>query len=65
MKNIHKYNNSYNVNAVSPEAQKAWAIWKILTDFSEWLWDQYDEEFMTLAASEPPPKYRDPDDLPF
>jgi hypothetical protein len=39
---------------VSPESRNAWEIWKKLTDFSEWLWDAYEQDFLTLAASEPP-----------
>jgi len=43
----------------------AWELWKKLTDFSEFLWDAYEYDFLTLAASEPPPKIYPPDDLPF
>jgi hypothetical protein len=50
---------------VSPQSRHAWEIWKKLTDFSEFLWDAYEKDFLTLAASlardfqgssEPPPK---------
>jgi hypothetical protein len=50
---------------VSPESRHAWEIWKKLTDFSEYLWDAYEQDFLTLASSEPPPKNYPPDDLPF
>jgi hypothetical protein len=50
---------------VSPESRHAWLIWKKLTDFSEILWDAYEHDFLTLAASEPAPKGYPRDDLPF
>ena len=50
---------------VSEQACNAWEIWKKLTDFSEYLWDAYYEDFMTLAASEPPPAKPPYEDLPF
>lgn len=50
---------------VSTEARIAWNIWKSITDFSEWLWDEYEQDFMVLAASEPPPHKDTIDDLPF
>jgi hypothetical protein len=50
---------------VSPESRHAWEIWKKLTDFSEFLWEAYEHDFLTLAASEPPPKNYPADDLPF
>lgn len=50
---------------VLPESMYAWTIWKKLTDFSEFLWDAYEHDFLTLAASEPPPEGYLRDDLPF
>jgi hypothetical protein len=50
---------------VSPESRHAWEIWKKLTDFSEYPWEAYEYDFLTLAASEPPPKNYPADDLPF
>jgi hypothetical protein len=38
---------------------------KKLTDFSEYLWEAYEHDFLTLAASEPTPKGYHLDDLPF
>jgi hypothetical protein len=50
---------------VPEESRHAWKIWKKLTIFSEFLWDAYEHDFLTLAASEPPPKRYPTDDLPF
>jgi len=50
---------------VPPESRHAWEIWKKLTDFSEYLWDVYEKDFLTLVSSEPPPKGYHLDDLPF
>lgn len=50
---------------VPPESRHAWKIWKKLTDFSEFLWDMHEQDFITLAASEPPPERYPVDNLPF
>ncbi len=50
---------------VPEESRHAWKIWKKLTIFSEYLWDAYENDFMTLAASELPSQKYSSDDLPF
>jgi len=54
-----------SADIVPDESRLAWNIWKKLTDFSEFLWDAYEQDFITLAASQPPPKSYPQDDLPF
>ena len=54
-----------SADIVPDESRLAWNIWKKLTDFSEFLWDVYEHDFLTLAASEPPPGRCPADDLPF
>ena len=41
-----------NTHSPSAEAEKAWEIWKKLTDFSEWLWDQYEQQFLDFCIKE-------------
>ncbi len=68
MSNYPKINYSGSADRaefVPPESRHAWLIWKKLTDFSAFLWDAYEHDFLTLAASEPPPKGYPRDDLPF
>jgi hypothetical protein len=50
---------------IDPESRYAWELWKKLNDFSEYLWNAYEYDFLTLAASEPPPSQYPKDDLPF
>jgi hypothetical protein len=50
---------------IDPESRYAWELCKKLNDFSEYLWNAYEYDFLTLAASEPPPSQYPKDDLPF
>lgn len=51
----HFIDNRDIAENVSPESRHAWEIWKKLTDFSEFLWEAYEYDFLTLAADEPSP----------
>jgi hypothetical protein len=65
MNQINTIANTGKAEFVSPQSRHAWKLWKKLNDFSGYLWDVYEYDFLTLAASEPPLKGYPRDDLPF
>jgi hypothetical protein len=54
------------IDEVSFDARRAWIFWKKINSLSEWLWEEFDQEFVylcNLEAHKIPPNFDE--NLPF
>ena len=49
---MNYHDPQYLLSDIALDAQRAWLFWQKITNLADWLWDEYEQQFLALCIEE-------------